>query len=156
MITLEIPRFKVIQAEYLVLDYNGTLAIDGTLIPGVKETLNTLAEDLKIHIVTANTFGKITENLVDVNCNLVIINKDHQQLQKVKYISDLGEENVIAIGNGMNDALMLKNAALGIALIQKEGASVKALMNADIVCTNIMDALELLKNPLRMVATLRN
>ncbi|MCE1188246.1 MAG: ATPase P [Ignavibacteria bacterium] len=156
MITIDIPGNKKIEAEHLVLDYNGTLAIDGTLIPGVREILNSLAEDLKIHIVTANTFGKTTENLVDIDCNLVIINNDFQQLQKVKYISDLGENAVIAIGNGLNDALMLKNAALGIVVIQKEGASVKSLENADIVCTNILDALELLKNPLRMAATLRN
>jgi soluble P-type ATPase len=156
MITIDIPGYKKIEAEHLVLDYNGTLAIDGTLIPGVREILNSLAEDLKIHIVTANTFGKINENLVDIDCNLVIINNDYQQLQKVKYISDLGENAVIAIGNGLNDAMMLKNAALGIVVIQKEGASVKSLENADIVCTNIMDALELLKNPLRIKATLRN
>jgi soluble P-type ATPase len=51
---------------------------------------------------------------------------------------------------------MLKNAALGIVVIQKEGATVKSLENADIVCNNIIDALELLKNPLRIIATLRH
>lgn len=156
MITIDIPGNKKIEVEHLVLDYNGTLAIDGTLIPGVREILNSLAEDLKIHIVTANTFGKITENLVDINCNLVIINNDFQQLQKVKYISDLDEDNVIAIGNGLNDAMMLKNSVVGIVVVQKEGASVKSIGNADVVCSNIIDALELLKNPLRMIATLRN
>jgi soluble P-type ATPase len=40
-------------------------------------------------------------------------------------------------------------------VIQKEGASARALMNADIVCNSIVDALELLTNPLRIVATLR-
>jgi soluble P-type ATPase len=50
---------------------------------------------------------------------------------------------------------MLKEAAIGIAIIQKEGASFQALNNADIVCTSIKDALELVENPIRIKATLR-
>jgi soluble P-type ATPase len=156
MITIDIPGFKVIHAEHLVLDYNGTLAIDGTIIHGIKDILNSLAEDIQIHVITANTFGKVNKNLEEVNCQLVILNEENQQVQKAKYIAKLGEEMVITVGNGMNDALMLKNAALGIAVIQKEGASVQALINADIVCNNITDAIDLLINPLRVVATLRN
>jgi P-type E1-E2 ATPase len=155
MITIAIPGYKKIVAQHLVLDYNGTLARDGVLIPRVKGILNSLAKDLKIHIITADTFGKATENIIGVNCNLVILNNDDQQLQKAKYISELGEYTVIAIGNGLNDALMLKTAVLGIAVIQTEGASVRTLENADIVCHSITDALDLLKYPLRLAATLR-
>ena len=75
--------------------------------------------------------------------------------QKNDFIHSLGKDKIIAIGNGANDALMLKNAALGIALIQKEGACSNTLFSADIVCTSIIDALELIKNPLRIAATLR-
>jgi soluble P-type ATPase len=78
-----------------------------------------------------------------------------QDEHKETYVDHLEREKVIAIGNGANDALMLAAAGLGILLIQKEGASVKALMNADIVCNTIVDALELLTNPLRIVASLR-
>lgn len=156
MITIDIPGFKEIHAEHLVLDYNGTLAIDGTIIPGIKDVLNTLAENIQIHVITANTFGKANKNLEKVNCQLVIIDRENQQVQKAEYIARLGEKMVIAIGNGMNDTLMLKNAALGITIIQKEGASVRTLVNADIVCNNISDALGLLINHLRIVATLRN
>ncbi len=155
MIAIDIPGYKKIDAEYLVLDYNGTLAIDGTIIPGLKDILNILAEDIQIHVITANTFGNAKKNLTDVICKLVIIKEENKQIQKAGYITKLGEQMVIAIGNGMNDELMLKNAALGIAVVQKEGASVKSLLNADIVCNNIIDALELLINPLRVAATLR-
>jgi soluble P-type ATPase len=156
MITIDIPGYLKIEAEHLVLDYNGTLAIDGNLISGVREILNALAKNLKIHIVTADTFGTVTENITGIDCSLVIVDNNYQHLHKDKYIRDLGDNGVIAIGNGMNDSLMLKNAALGIVVIQKEGASVKSFENADIVCTSIIDALELLKIPLRMIATLRN
>jgi len=40
--------------------------------------------------------------------------------------------------------------------VQQEGASSEALMAADVICPDIFSALELLNNPLRLVATLRN
>lgn len=156
MLKIEIPGLPEIQVNHLVLDYNGTLAIDGTILPGIKEILNTLAENIQIHVITANTFGDVAKNLEDVNCSLVIIENENQQHRKAKFISTLGEENVIAIGNGLNDALMLKNALLGIAVIQAEGAAATTITSADIVCKSVMDALELLLNPLRLIATLRN
>ncbi|HKJ46485.1 MAG TPA: hypothetical protein VJ991_11715, partial [Balneolales bacterium] len=59
-------------------------------------------------------------------------------------------------GNGRNDRLMLDEAAVGIAVIQKEGASFQSLQAADVICTNIIDALELLVYPKRLTATLRS
>jgi soluble P-type ATPase len=155
MIVIDIPGYRKINAEHLVLDYNGTSAIDGKLIEGIREMLDKLSDHLKIHILTADTFGISENELSGIHCNLEILNMPYQDLQKDIYVMNLGCDNVIAIGNGMNDALMLKRAALGIAVIQKEGASLKTLKNADLVCNNIMDALELLINPLRVVATLR-
>jgi P-type E1-E2 ATPase len=105
--------------------------------------------------LTADTFRMAKESLKDVNCHLKILKSDIEDIEKVSYIEELNEATVIAIGNGSNDSLMLKEAAIGIALIQKEGASVQALTNADIVCTSILDALELVENPLRIKATLR-
>jgi len=155
MIIIDIPGVKTIQAEYLVLDYNGTLAVDGTLISGAGEMLNSLSEKINIHVITADTFGKAAENLKNVKCSLKVISGKDQTQQKNEFIHSLGKDKVIAIGNGANDALMLKNASLGIALIQKEGACSNTLFSADIVCTSIIDALELIKNPLRIAATLR-
>lgn len=156
MIRIEIPGKGSIQAEHLVLDYNGTLAIDGSIIDRVKEKLNNLAEKINIHVLTADTFGEAANNLKEVRCKLTVLNGDQQALQKQQFINQIGNNKVIAIGNGLNDMLMLKDAVLGIAVIQKEGASLKTLFNADIVCKNIFDALDLLINPLRIAASLRN
>lgn len=57
--------------------------------------------------------------------------------------------------NDRKDSLMLKFAALGIVTIQTEGVATRALQNADIVCTSIMDAFNLLLYPKRIAATLR-
>jgi len=156
MIVIKIPGNNTITTEHLVLDYNGTLAIDGVIIPGVEERLNSLADKINIYVVTADTFGKAKASLNEVKCSCTVLSGSNQQLQKLQFITKLRKQKVIAIGNGFNDMLMLKNAAIGIAVIQKEGASLKTLLNADIVCKDINDALGLLMNPLRIAATLRD
>ncbi|MGD0710920.1 MAG: hypothetical protein ABR968_07030 [Bacteroidales bacterium] len=155
MISISIPGAKELQLQYLVLDFNGTLGVDGKLLEGVKDKLNILVSSLDIHIVSADTFGNVKEQLKHVKCKIKITDETDQQLQKLGYIAQLGVDSVVAVGNGRNDALMLKHAALGICLIQKEGASPETMMGADVVCNNIFDALDLLTNPLRLKATLR-
>ena len=156
MIRIDIPGRTTILLEYLVIDFNGTLATDGSLIHRVREKLNELSENIDIHVVTADTFGKAKDETQNVKCKLIIIKGENQNLQKARYIEGLEEKKVVAIGNGMNDTLMLKNSALGIAVIQQEGIAVESLQNADIICSNILDAIDLLLKPMRIVATLRN
>ena len=67
----------------------------------------------------------------------------------------LGAETVVAIGQGANDAAMLKAAAIGIAVMGEEGLAVEALLSAQVLAANIYDALNLLEYPTRLVATLR-
>lgn len=155
MLRIEISRENTLSIEHLVLDYNGTIAIDGKLINGVKELIDKLSKDLKIHVITANTFGSAHENLSDANINLAIISRGNEAQQKADFVNSLNPQTVVAIGNGANDALMLKISALGIAVMQAEGVSTQALINADIAFGNIADALTLLINPLRIAATLR-
>lgn len=57
MIKIEIPDYKTLELEYLVLDYNGTIALDGRMRDEVKERLLKLAKDLQIHVLTADTHG---------------------------------------------------------------------------------------------------
>jgi soluble P-type ATPase len=61
----------------------------------------------------------------------------------------------VAIGNGNNDDLILKEAGLGIAVLGDEGMSVSAMRNAEILVKNISDALDLFLKPKRLTATLR-
>ena len=142
--------------EHLVLDYNGTLACDGKLLSGVKQSLKIIADKLQIHVLTADTFGKAQSQLKEIPCNLVILPRENQDIGKLKYVQQLNPEFTVCIGNGRNDRLMVKEAALGIAIVQNEGASVETMAAANIVCTSIVDAFNLLINPLRLVATLRS
>ena len=155
MIKIDIPNREPMFAESLVLDYNGTLAIDGQQINGVIKLLGKLSEHLSVHVITADTFGTVKETFANTNINVKIIDGKEQGRQKADFVASLKPQSVVAIGNGANDAQMLKLATLGIAVVQAEGASVQALMNADFICTSIIDGLNLLLNPKRIAATLR-
>lgn len=155
MIEIKIPGYEDLSIEHLVLDYNGTLAVDGVLIPGVEEALNELAQHLTVHVVTADTFGHAREELINVNAKLTILGPADQAEAKRDHVFVLGKENTVSIGNGRNDRLMLEAAVLGIALIQAEGASTETCQAADIICLSIIDALALLQQPKRLIATLR-
>ena len=61
MIKVDIPGVGNLHLKHLVLDYNGTIAFDGSLISGVKEQLNQLAGDINIYIITADTFGTVRQ-----------------------------------------------------------------------------------------------
>jgi soluble P-type ATPase len=156
MLTFEIPGRGELQLEQLVLDYNGTLALDGELIEGVKASLKVLAAHLQIHVVTADTFGKARSALRGIPCELTVLPGENQDTGKLAYVQQLGPEKTVCIGNGRNDRLMLKEAALAIAVIQDEGAAAETLMAADVVCTHVLSALGLLTDPLRLTATLRS
>lgn len=156
MVTVAIPSGETLTLSHLVCDFNGTLAIDGKLLPLVAARLSDLAEDLQIHVVTADTFGEAQEELDGLPVSLMVLPSDRQTERKIDYLQSLDAATVVAIGNGNNDAAMLETAALGICVVQREGASVASVMVADIVCVSIVDALELLLHPMRLVATLRN
>lgn len=155
MITLEISGRKTLRIEHLVLDFNGTLAIDGKLIEGVRERLQQLSTQLMVHVITADTFGTATHELRGIDCKVKVLEKGRQDKQKKIYINELGKNKCATIGNGYNDWQMLKHAALSIATIQAEGTSTLSLKQVLIVCYNVNHALDLLLNPNRLVATLR-
>lgn len=155
MLTIDIPGWKTLTLEHLVLDFNGTLALDGRLLPGVRERLDGLTPTLEIHVLTADTFGSVQEQMRNTACKVFVIPASEQARAKAAYLKNLGPSGCVAVGNGRNDALMLQAAALGIALLQEEGAAPGTMAVADVVCRSVCDALDLLAHPLRLSATLR-
>jgi len=155
MIELNIPGRGVLQLDHLVCDVNGTLAVDGTLQSGVYPALNRLRDRLTLHLLTADTVGR--QAVIDQQLNLaaVHIHTGLEAEQKAEFIRSLGAERVVAIGQGANDALMLRDAALGICVLSTEGLALEAVQAADLIVPDILTALQLLEKPLRIVATLR-
>ncbi len=157
MFEIEIPGHEQpLRLSHLVLDYNGTIACDGLLISGVRDRLESLSSSLEIHILTADTFGTVREALSGIPCRFSIIPREDQAQAKLSYVERLGLDRSVCIGNGRNDRLMLERAALGAAVMQTEGVAIEAVLAADVVVVDILDALDLLLHPLRLTATLRS
>lgn len=155
MLEIAIPGGQTLRLSQLLLDYNGTLAADGVLHPGVAARLQTLAPHLKIHVITADTFGSVRDQVAHLPVQLAVIPPEDQAQAKAAFLDTLWPDDAVAIGNGRNDALMLQKAALGIAVVQTEGAAASALLAADVVTPGIIEALDLLLHPDRLRATLR-
>jgi len=153
MLRLSVPGLAPIAD--LVLDFNGTMARDGELLAGVASRIRQLAQQVKVHVVTGDTFGRAREALADLPCTVHILDPDGQSQAKLDYVNGLGPQTVACIGNGFNDRLMMEAVALGIAVVQAEGASPRTLLAADVVAPTIGDALDLLLYPVRLTATLR-
>ena len=135
---------------------NGTLSEDGIIKNNVKTLPNELSKHVDIYVVTSDTFGTAKEMVKNIHAELFIINGENSALKKREILQKLGYAETIAIGNGVNDNEMLKNAAIGIGIMGLEGLAIKAALNCDIIAGKIEDALNLLLNTKRLTATLRN
>jgi P-type E1-E2 ATPase len=155
MIEISIPAWGNMEIENIVLDLNGTIATDGIIPSEVKEKINSLSHGVKIYILTADTQGTASEESSEVKAELLKVSEEDSAEVKLRVMESLDPTRTVAIGNGNNDHLILKEAALGIAVLGDEGASVSAIKNADIIVKNISDALDLFLNPKRLIATLR-
>lgn len=155
MIDIAIPSFGRLTVSALVCDYNGTLARDGLLLDPVRMHLPRLAQKLHIHVVTGDTFGTVHQQLHGLPCEIGVMPAEEQAEAKAALVARLGPENVVAIGNGRNDRLMLAAAALGVGVIGDEGLATEALQASDVIARHIVDAFELLLEPRRLIATLR-
>jgi P-type E1-E2 ATPase len=155
VIEIDFPDRGVIQIEHLVCDVNGTLALDGQLIEGVSQAFSRLSQRLQIHLVTADTHG--AQAAIDRQLGITAerLSPGNEAEQKAAFVRRLGPAQVAAIGQGANDSLMLKEAALGICIVSPEGTAVATLLNADIVIPDILAALDLFEKPKRLIATLR-
>ncbi len=155
MIEITIPGRGKYTIEHLILDLNGTIALDGEIIIGVKEKLAKLSQKLDVIVVTADT-NKNAEGLVkNLPVTLYKIKEANENDQKLELLLNKGKDNTMSIGNGCNDVSMLKESAIGICILGKEGSSKEAMMASDLVVPAINDALDLLLKPNRLRATLR-
>jgi soluble P-type ATPase len=155
MLRIDIPGDAPLELEHVVCDYNGTLARDGRLLPGVHDRLAAICRQLTVHVVTADTFGTARAGLSAVEVRLTVLASGNQVAAKAAYVNECGASRTVAIGNGQNDCDMLKAARLSIAVLGDEGTAAAALGAANVIARDIRIALDLLLNPQRLVATLR-
>ena len=156
MIALTVPGWGEVRVAHLVLDYNGTLAADGVLLPGVAPRLEAIHRlGVSLHIVTADTNGTAAQQCAALPVELLVREGGAVAREKAALVERLGPGETAAVGNGRNDVDMLRAAGLSLAVIGDEVAFSGALLAAHVVCRNITEALDLLLLPHRLKASLR-
>jgi P-type E1-E2 ATPase len=151
-IEIPVPAAETIRVRRAVLDFNGTLALDGALLPGVAPRLRALAKLIPLTVLTADTFGTAAKALSRLPLTVHTVRSGRD---KAAFVSRWRSAGVAAIGNGANDAAMFREAALSVAILGPEGLSTAALRSATVVVPTATAALDLLLRPKRVSATLR-
>ncbi|MGE4505087.1 MAG: HAD family hydrolase [Desulfovibrionaceae bacterium] len=155
MISVDVPGYRRLRLEFLVLDYNGTIARDGELLDGVAGRIERLSRLLRVHVITADTRGGCAAALAGLPVELHVLAPGPEDQAKLEHVRDLGREACVALGNGRNDRLMLEAAVLGVCVMGEECCAAGAAARADVLAPGILPALDLLLDEKRLVATLR-
>lgn len=153
MLALNIPGRGQFNMNHLVLDFNGTIAFNGKLIPDVAERIMLLSKDVDIHVITADTNETVARKCSVMPVSVQILRSDDHTGEKGGFVRGLN--GVICMGNGANDEAMFAESDIAIAINGKEGCATATLLKSDMVIDNINDALDLLLNPKLVTATLR-
>jgi soluble P-type ATPase len=154
MIAIQRPGQSDLQIEFILIDFEGTLASDRRVHPKAKDKINLLSRRTKIYILTEEEKERVEEVLRKVKAEIIYLTEGEPSQKKLDLLRQLGATRTAAVGNGADDGPMIEEAGLGVCVIGKEGASSEAVKNADVVFTDILDALDFLMKPLRQKATL--
>ncbi len=155
MLKINVPGYKDFNLKYLVSDLNGTLTNSGLIKETTAALLNKISQNLKVYIITADTFGVAGNVCSSLEAELTVLRAGGEREEKASFVKRLGSEETVTLGNGANDEFMLEQAALGIVVIGQEGCCTKSLLKSDIVVKDIDDALRMLLNPDILRAALR-
>ena len=152
---INIPGCRTLDLEYLVLDYNGTIAVDGVIPEEARERLKKLAGIFRIYVVTADTHGNVRAECAGLPVEIRTFPSGDAASEKKKIVEELGGEKCVCMGNGRNDMLMCQSAGLAIAVMDKEGMYGGLAAQADVCVGSMQEGLDLLTNEKRLIATLR-
>ena len=154
MIQIEIPGRETMEIRHVVLDYNGTIAVDGVLLEDVRERMARLKELAPVYVLTADTYGTVRAQCEDLGIEVMTFPRSGAAVCKEEIVRKLGG-GVACFGNGYNDIQMFDAAELAVAVLGGEGMCAALLPHADVLVRSIADGLDLLLKPDRLRADLR-
>ena len=153
MIAIQRPGQPPLEADFLLIGFEGTLATDRRVHPKAKDKINLLSKRLKIYVLTTSERAVVEGALRRVKAELVFMTEGGASEAKLGLLRQLGKERAVALGNGLSDVSILEESALGICVLNREGATTEAVAGADLVMLNVLDALDFLLKPLRQRTT---
>lgn len=152
---IEIPGYRELNITSLLLDYNGTIAVDGVIRREVRERIEKLAKQLDIYILTADTHGTARLQCEGLDVKVHTFPVDNAMDNKREILDYIGGNSCVCMGNGRNDTRMFEAAALSIGILDQEGACGNLLQMSDLCVRCAEDGLDLLLYPKRLIAGLR-
>ncbi len=155
MINFLIPGHDNVKIENILIDFNGTLAIDGVLHEGISDKLIELSKIVDITVVSADTNGTVQSQLQDLPIKFRTFEGKNVSEEKKNILRQMNPVRTAVIGNGFNDHKMMREARLAIGVMEEEGICSALFSFTDIIVANIHDALDLFLKPHRIVATMR-
>ena len=152
---IEIPGYPSLDLKYLLLDYNGTIALDSIISEAVANKIRQLSDLFQIYVLTADTNGTARQMCEGLPVEILTFPNDAAMQEKQNILYSLGKENCATIGNGRNDLLMCREAAFSVSVLGQEGMYGRLMTATDLCVPSILDALELFLKPHRIIASLR-
>ena len=140
---IEIPGYTTLDLKYLLLDYNGTIALDGRMNDSTKNLICEIAKELEVFVLTADTHGTAAKECEGLPVTLKTFPTDNAMHSKLEILQSLDKSYCCAIGNGRN------------CIMGDEGCCSKLIEHTHITVKSIEHALSLLLKPKRLIATLR-
>jgi soluble P-type ATPase len=154
MISIERPGQGNLEIEFILVDFEGTLASDRRVHPKAKDKINLLSKGANIYILAKEEKILVEEALKKVKAEIIYLKGGEASQQKLDLLRQLGASRTVVIGNGVDDVPMIEEAGFGICVMGREGTYSETMKKADMVFMNILDALDFLLKPLRQRATL--
>ena len=154
MIAIQRPGQEPLEVDFILIDFEGTLASDRRVHPKAKDKINLLSKRTKIYILTIGEREAVKETLRKVKAEISYFTEGEASQGKLALLRQLGVDRTIAIGNGADDGAMFEEAGLSICVVGKEGTSIETMKKADVVVSSVLDGLDFLLKPLRQRATL--
>lgn len=154
MIRIDVPGREIIEIEHVVLDYNGTIALDGQLIEGAAWRIRELCKSAHVYVLTADTYGTVRSQCDGLGAEVKMFPRANAAECKEEIVRALGGK-VACVGNGFNDIKMFDIADLSIAIMDGEGVCAGLIAHSDALVRSAEEGLDLLLKTDRLRATLR-
>jgi soluble P-type ATPase len=116
MITIQRPGQEPLVIEFILIDFEGTLASDLRVHPKAKDKINLLSKRTKIYILAKGEKERIEESLKRVKAEIFYSSEGETSQRKLDLLRRLGPARTVVIGNGLDDALIMEEACLGICV----------------------------------------
>ncbi|NJF24648.1 HAD family hydrolase [Thermococcus sp. Bubb.Bath] len=147
---MDVPNYGTVEFESVLFDLNGTLGTSGEVPEDVKRLLEKLADKYTVVVLSADTFGTLEREFEGLPVRIERVSNGEEKAEIAK-----GYAPYVAVGNGNNDVAMMESAELAFCVIGEEGATVDAMLAADIVVKDVKGAIKMLLDERKLIATLR-